>query len=234
MVKTLATIAELETSVRYQINEATASFWSSAEIISYINEAQEIIATETKCLSKYYSHTLLAADIVNTREVRLYSDFISLDDGGIVYDGKPLDPISLNALNEHFSGWRTTTGPPSRFYLRSDYIGFFPPPTAGKVVEYFGIERATELSGSTVPLSTDYRTVSFRRYMRDYAIAMCWYKKKEDTRGDRFMMRFERGIYQINAILNGNKNQGGMTIPGYRSRRGSYSLKWGRTDYPIS
>jgi hypothetical protein len=229
----LATIAEIITSVRYQINEATASFWSDAEITTYVNEAQEILATETKCLSKYYSHTLLTADIVNTREVRFYSDFVALDDGGIIYDDKPLEQISLNALNEHFSDWRTTTGTPTRFYLRSDYIGFFPPPSAGSVVEYYGIERATELSGSTVPLSSDYRTVSFRRYLRDYAIAMCWYKKSEDIKGDRFMARFDRGIYQINAILNNHKNQGGMVIPGYRSRRGSYSIKWGRTDYPI-
>ena len=229
----LATISEIITSVRYQINEATASFWSDAEITTYINEAQEILATETKCLSKYYSHTLEADDIVNSREVRFYSDFVALDDGGIIYDGKPLEQTSLNALNEHFSGWRTTTGTPSRFYLRSDYIGFFPIPTAGVVIEYFGIERATELSGSTVPLSGDYRTVAFRRHLGNYAIAMCWYAKHEDTRGDRFMGFFEKGIYQINAILNGNKNQGGMMIPGYRSRRGSYSMKWGRTDYPI-
>jgi len=226
----LATIAEIITSVRYQIREATAGFWTDTEITSYVNEGQEIIGTETKCLSKYYKHTLIAADIVNSREIRMYSDFVALDDGGIVYDGKPLEQISLNALNEHAGSWRTTTDTPSRFYFRSDMIGFYPIPSAGAVVEYYGIERATELSGATVPLSGDYRTIAFRRYMRDYAIAMCWYAKHEDVRGDRFMARFDRGIYNINAIINGNKNQGAMIIPGYRARGHRYAVRYGRTD----
>ena len=79
----LATVAEIITYVRYQLKEATASFWADAEITVYINIAQDIMATETKCLSKYYSHTLEADDIANEREVRFYSDFVALDDGGI-------------------------------------------------------------------------------------------------------------------------------------------------------
>ena len=229
----LATVAEIITSVRYQINEATASFWSDAEITTYINEGQEIIATETKCLSKYYTCVLEAADIVNSREVRLYSDFVALDEGGVLYAGKPLEQTSLKELDEHFRDWRDTTGTPTRFYFRSDMIGFFPIPTAGDTIAYYGIERATELSGSTVPLSSDYRTISFRRYMRDYAIAMCWYKKKEDVRGDRFMARFEKGIYQINAILNGHKNQGAKMIPEYRPRGNAYGVTYGDTAHYI-
>ena len=65
----LATIAEIITDVRSLVNEGTASFWTDAEITRWVNEGQEIIGTETKCLSKYYKYTLLAADIVNTREI---------------------------------------------------------------------------------------------------------------------------------------------------------------------
>jgi len=230
----LATIAELIVSVRYQINEATASFWSDAEITTYINEGQEIIATETKLLSKYYTHDLEAADIVNTREVRLSSDFVCLDEGGVLYEDKPLEQTSLKELDEHGGvNWRDTTGTPTRFYFRGDMIGLFPIPTAGDTLAYYGIERATELSGSTVPLASDYRTVAFRRYMRDYAIAMCWYKKSEDMKGDRFMARFDRGIYQINAILNGHRNQGAKIIPEYRARGHAYKVNYGDTSHYI-
>ncbi len=226
----LATIAEIITDVRSLVNETTASFWTDVEITRWANEGQEIIGTETKCLSKYYKHTLIAADIVNSREIRMYSDFVALDDGGIVYDDKPLEQISLNALNEHAGNWRETTGTPTRFYFRSDMIGFYPIPSAGAVVEYYGIERATELSGSTVPLSGDYRTIAFRRYMRDYAVAQCWYKKNEIDKYQGKMAEFLRGIYNINAILNGNKNQGAMIIPGYRARGHSHAIRYGRTD----
>jgi len=226
----LATIAEIVTDVRSLVNETTASFWTDTEITRWANEGQEIIGTETKCLSKYYKHTLIAADIVNSREIRMYSDFVALDDGGIVYDGKPLEQISLNALNEHAGSWRTTTGTPSRFYFRSDMIGFYPIPSAGAVVEYYGIERATELSGSTVPLSGDYRTIAFRRYMRDYAVAQCWYKKNEMDKYQGKMNEFMRGIYNINAIINGAKNQGAQIIPGYRARGHRYAVRYGMTN----
>ena len=227
----LATIAEIIISVRYLINEATASFWSDAEIITYVNEAQEIFATTTKCLSKYYSHTLIAADIKNDREIRLSSDFIALDEGGVLYNDNPLKPISLKALDEHGgSGWRDTTGTPTHFYKRSDMLGFYPKPAAGGVVAYYGIERATELSGSTVPFSDDYRTVAFRRYIRDYAVSLCWAKKSEDAKADKYMMKFEQGLYIANAILQGDKNQGAKIIPEYRARGHRYAIRTGRTD----
>jgi len=227
----LATIAEIETSVRYQIREATAGFWTSTEIQSYINEAQEKIATETKCLSKLYSRPLIAADIVNDREIRFSSDFVALDEGGVLYNDKPLEQTSLKELDEHLGNWRSTTGTPTRFYFRSDMMGFFPKPSAGDTVKYYGIERATELSGSTVPLSGDYRTIAFRIYMRNYAVAMCWYAKNEDGKGDKWMARFDRGIYNINAILNGHKNQGAKMIPEYRARGHRYGINYGDTSH---
>jgi hypothetical protein len=226
----LATIAEIIISVRYQIREPIAAFYSDVEITSYVNEAGEIISTETKCLSKYYSHTLITADIMNGREIRFSSDFVALDEGGVLYNDKPLEQTSLKELDEYVGSWRDTTGTPTRFYFRGDTIGFFPACAAGGVVKYYGIERATELSGETVPLSGDYRTVAFRRYMRDYAVGMCWYAKNEDTKGDRWMARFDRGIYNINAILNGHKNQGAKIIPEYRPRGHAYAIRYGRTD----
>lgn len=228
----LATVAEIITSVRYLINEATASFWSDAEITTYINEAQEIFATTTKCLSKYYSHTLIAADIVNDREVRLSSDFVALDEGGVLYDSDPLRPISLKALDEHGgAAWRDVTGTPTHFYKRSDMLGFFPKPAAGGVVAYYGIERATELSGATVPFSDDYRTIAFRRYIRDYAVSLCWAKKSEDAKADKYMMKFENGLYIANAILQGDKNQGAQIIPAYKPRGNAYKINYGDTSH---
>ena len=199
----LATVAEIITSVRYLIREPTASFWSDAEITTYINEAQDEFATTTKCLSKYYSHTLEADDIVNTREIRLYSDFIALDEGGVLYEDEPLKQTSLKELDEFGGGnWHSVTGTPTHFYKRGDMLGFYPIPTAGDEVKYYGIERATALSGSTVPFSGDYRTVAFRRHIRNYAVAMCWYGKNEDAKGDKWMKKFDEGLYTANAILN--------------------------------
>jgi len=229
----LATITEIIADVRSLINESSDGFWLDTEITKWVNEAQEIIATETKLLSSYYSRLLEDTDIINGREIRFYADFVALDEGGVLYDDKPLEQISLKALDEHFGNWRNTAGTPTRFYFRGDMMGFFPACAAGGTVKYYGIERATELSSgtpTTVPLSGDYRTIAFRRYMRDYAVAMCWYKKNETDKYQGKMNEFRLGIYNINAILNGHKNQGARIIPEYRAKGHRYAIRYGRTD----
>ena len=227
----LETLAVLVTSVRYLVNEATASFWSDAEIGLYLNEGQEIFSTETKCLSKYYSHELGSSDIKHDREIRMNSDFVAFDEGGVLYNDKPLTPISLKALDEWAGSWRDTTGTPTRFYVRGDMIGFYPKPSVGDTVKYYGIERAATLVDSVVPLASDYRVIAFRRHIRDYAVAMCWYKKYEDVKGDKWMAKFDKGLYTANAIINGERNQPKMMIPAYRPRGHAYSIRWGDTSH---
>jgi hypothetical protein len=213
----LANISEIETDVRSLINEATASFWTSVEIQRWVNEGQEILANETGLLSSYYSKTLEAADIVNDREIRLYTDFLAFDEGGVLYNDEPVVPTSLKSLDEwHGTSWRDTTGTPSRYYIRGDYLGFYPKPSAGDTVKYYGIERPTELSGDTAPLSGDYRTVAFRSYIRDYAVGMAWYKKNEMGKYGDMMQRFYNGVNRIKNLLRQGKNQQGRFIPEYR------------------
>jgi len=162
----LANLAELVASVRSLINETTEGFWLTSEIEDYLNEGHDIFTAETKCLSKFYSHTLIADDIKNDREIRFYSDFVALDEGGVLYNDKPLIPISLKALDEYGgTTWRDDTGTPTSFYKRGDMLGFYPKPSAGDTVKYYGIERATKNQGMRIipayvrkrhPYSTNY------------------------------------------------------------------------------
>ena len=211
----LATIAEIETDVRSLINETTQGFFLSTEIARWANEGQEIFCAKTLCLSKWYSHTLIAADIVNNREVRLNSDFIAFGEGGVTVADEQILPTSLVALNEWAGNWRDDTGTPTHYYLRGDSMGFYPRPSAGNVIGYYGIERAATLAGDVVPLSNDYRTVAFRSIIRDYAVAMCWKKKNEMVKAKDYMNNFDRGILEANAIFNASKNQGKRFIPEY-------------------
>lgn len=226
----LASLAEIIADVRSLINEPTADFWTDDEITRWILEASDDFSTRTKLLSSYYSKTLTAEDIVNDREIRLSSDFVALDEGGVLYNDTPLIQTSLKQLDEWVGDWRNATGTPTRFYFRGDSIGFYPKPSVGDTVKYYGIERATTLSGSVVPLSSDYRVVAMRRYLRDYAVAMCWYKKNEMAKYADMMARYEMGIINAQSVVSGHKNQGAEMIPGYRTKGSRYSIRYGRTD----
>lgn len=230
----LAKLSELVASVRVLINETTEGFWLTTEIEDFLNEGHDIFTAETKCLSKVYSHTLAADDIKNDREIRFNSDFVALDEGGVLYDDDPLEPISLKALDEHGgTTWRDDTGTPRYFYIRGDMLGFYPKPSAGDTVKYYGIERGATLSGTVVPFSGDYRTIPFRRHIRDYAISLCWEKKGETAKAEKWMFRFDKGLYNANAILNGNKNQGMRIIPAYTPKRHPYAINYGDTSHAV-
>lgn len=214
----LANIAELRTSVRYLINETTAGFWEDTFIDLMLNEGQEEFSSATQCLSKYYSHTLEATDIKQNREIRLNSDFIAFDEGGVLYDGKSLTPTTMKELNTWAGNdWRDETGAPTHFYQRGDMIGFAPGrPEVGKVVEYYAVERAATLTGSVVTLSGDYRVIGFRRYVRDYAISMCWEAKNYPQKAMLKMASFREGVRKCNNVVFGNKTEPFRMIPSYR------------------
>jgi len=227
----LASLTALIADVRSLINESVANFWSDTEITRWLNEGQEIFAAKTKCLPSFYSRTLTAADIVRDREVHLYHDFIAFDEGGVLYNGVPLAPTTLKALDEWVGKWRDTTGTPIRFYIRGDHIGFYPKPSSGDTVSYYGIERAPDLSTDEVPLTNDYRVIPYRRHIRDYAVAKCWEKKNEWAKRNVLMTEFEAGIYNARAELMGDKLQGYKMIPSYTPRGTSaYAIRHGRTD----
>lgn len=214
----LASLAELVTSVRYLINETTEGFWTDIFIGLMLNEGQEEFSSATQCLSKFYSYTLTASDIKNDREIRLNSDFIAFDEGGVIYDDKSLIPTTMKELNTWAGAdWRDETSEPTHFYQRGDTIGFAPGrPEAGKVVKYYAVERAPTLVDAIVTLSGDYRVIAFRRYIRDYAISRCWEAKNETQKALLKMASFERGVIKCNNVVFGNKSEPFRMIPDYR------------------
>ena len=215
----LATVAELTTDVRSLVNEAVESFWTDVEIHRWLNDGQEYISNATKVLSKYYDYTIIAGDIIDDREIRLPSDFITLDDGAVFYNGNNITETTLIELNRYYGyDWRDSTGSPTRFYRRADNLGFFPKLSAGDTVRFYGIERAPTLVDAVVPFSGDYRCIPLRRYIRDYAIAQCWYKKRNTADYLLKMKEVNEGIIYINNVVYGEKNQPKRMIPDEKNR----------------
>ena len=66
------------------------------------------------------------------------------------------------------------------------------------------------------PLSGDYRIIALRKCLRDYAVAMCWYKKNEIAKYQEMMSRYEMNVFNVQNLLAGHKNQGAQMIPGRR------------------
>ena len=175
----LADIDEIVADVRSLLDEPSTAenkFWVDAEIIRWANEGSEKFTSFTRTLCKKYEYEIDSDDVKNDREIRLSSDFITFDEGGVLYNGKPIDEISVIEADEWFGNWRDKSqSQPRGYYRRGDYIGFIPSLAEGDTVIYYGIERTPDMvaSDGVAPLSGDYRMVAFRPYIRNYAMAQC-------------------------------------------------------------
>ncbi len=203
-----------------EASTATNKFYVDAEIIRWANEGAEKFTSQTRTLSKLYEYTIEAAAIKNDRELRLSSDFITFDEGGVLYEGKPIPELSLKEVDEYKdSTWRDQSATqPVGYYRRGDMMGFVPSLTVGHTVKYYGIERTPTMvaDDAVAPLSGDYRMIAFRPYIRDYAIAQCWYKKGEMKNYKDKMKEFKDGIALVNQVVHGEKNQVKKMIPSRR------------------
>lgn len=208
----LSTLAKINTDVRSLLNELTESFWLNTEITNWSNEAMEEIGHETHCLRTWKTYTILSADIFADtvagtvgvgREIRMDDDFIAIDEGLVYYNGVALRPTTQARLTLENDEWRDETGTPSRYYVRGDMLGFDRLISVGDTVEFYQIERATTMvsGATTVPFNGDYRLVNFRKLIRDYVVAQCWYKKGEDTKGDRFWNKYLYGLNSMKELL---------------------------------
>jgi len=198
----LATLAVIVASVRVLINETTEKFWLDTEIEDWIVEAFEDVGHETYCLRTWKTYTILADDIFDSREIHMDSDFIAIDEGKVYYNDIVLYPTTQAHLTNYDNEWRSRTGTASQYYVRGDMLGFDRQIAAGDTVKFYQIERAAEISDTVLtPFNGDNRLVNFRKLARDYAISMCWYKKSEDNKGDKWFARYQYGLEKMKDLL---------------------------------
>lgn len=207
-------------SVRVLITELTEKFWITTEIEDWVNEGAEDVGHETFCLRTWkivgadVDGTVSEDDIFDDREIRMDSDFIAIDEGKVYYNDVCIYPTTQALMSNYDNKWREQTGDPSQYYLRGDMLGFNRKISEGDTIKFYQIERAVTLTGTTVtPFNGDYRLINFRKLFRDYAVSMCWEKKDEDTKADRWMARYLRGLEKMKELLNIDLNSEYSIVP---------------------
>ena len=213
-----ATIATMETGVRRLINETTASFWTSEDIVEWILAGLEDIADETHCLRTWKTYTLLGLvgednDIFDEREIRMAEDFIAIDEGKVYYNDVVCYPTTQAKLSNYDSEWRDHEGDPSQYYVRGDMLGFNRKISAGDTVKFYQIERAEEIAGDVAPFNGDYRLINFRKLAIWYATSQCWEKKNEDIKATRYENKYLNGLERMKMRLGIDMDGTSQMIP---------------------
>jgi hypothetical protein len=145
--------------------------FSDAQILSFLNEAQDDAVAMTLCLRKQYSFVTSSG----TRYYEMPADFISVD--RLIHDNDKFEEKSPAKLDLASIQWEIETGIPINFFINFSsrtMVGFYPYPvtntsTATVIVEYFA--QATTLVSASIPYNAIEELYPFHSMLSYFAAA---------------------------------------------------------------
>lgn len=118
--QTSSTLAStIITNARYYLGEATADYWSDAELLVYLNKGTLDIVSRTRALESSASIDLVS----DTTEYTVTPDYIDITT--VIYNNASGDPIGLIHKNPQSVG-RLSPGVPTYWYEWAGKVGIFP------------------------------------------------------------------------------------------------------------
>lgn len=156
-------------TVRKNLSESTASYWTDLEIYNGLNQAQTFITRKSKSLKKKVTVTTVAS----TQEYALidnsFGNILDISDDGVSFkiNGTTYQPLNYTTkknLNMKSPGWRSVSAstPQDYYYDKaSKTIGLYPKPNSsntGAYLDIFGyylppiLLAGTASSGSTTTI----------------------------------------------------------------------------------
>lgn len=187
---TTTTGANIISNVRYYLNESTASYWSDAELLVWINDGQMDIAARTQCLESTISVTLSAGVL----EYSLNTTYIAVT--AVQYS-----PSNSSGENPNIMGLLRghprhvgKTGVEDRYqpmywYDWDGYLGVYPmlSSATGVALTVFVVDDPTDLTLTSNTLSIP---SMFEVALVKYVAAQAFYKAGQFGKAGRFMAEY--------------------------------------------
>lgn len=176
--------------VRDQLVEATAAFWTNAEIYRYMTDAEREINLLVEC----NIISTAATTVTSTSGYTLPADCLSVI--RVTYDGVPLRKIDSrgrdrDGLDMPGYGGTPQTGQPTHYHQVNSTAYLWPVPQEAKTVRYQYLAQPAEVvSGSTaftVP-------ANFHNPIQDYVLYRTFLKDQDQGKSEWYKREFEQGI----------------------------------------
>ena len=194
------TEATARAQVRSILGEATASFWTDAELTAWLSEAAQDLSARTLCVQKTADVTLATGTVEYATEDYtikiLGAYYVSPDIEGVAQGYIGLKRIFLNQIADlpH-----TTPGPPKYFYRYSEdgagKIGIMPLPTAtenGQIVKVIYAAQTNDIA--EIPQLLQAATFW-------YCAAMAYKKEHRYAESDKFYQMYLQKLQAIRSDI---------------------------------
>ena len=140
----MSTVSSLITKIQAKINETSVLFFTSANLIAWIDEAQKYIVREAEILLQGSSTTTAVS---STQNYALPSDFLYFV--RLTYDGYKLFQINFNEIDEAEFDETLDVGLPTNYYIFNDQFYLYPTPNNTKTIKLWYYKSPTTLTLST-------------------------------------------------------------------------------------
>ncbi len=189
------TPAQAYSTVRLQLNEATAAFWSNAEIYGYLWEGECLLAGKLGLFQAITAHTT----VTGTSAYTCPDNWLRIS--RITYDGKKLkkgDFTERDYLDGTNYGSTPQSGKPQMYTEWAESVYTFPVPDDAKTLEFFGLKAPAEVvSGAS---SFSIKDQSLQQMLPDYAIWKASLKDGDTGRADRHKQAWEQNVLRAETI----------------------------------
>lgn len=172
------TAASRLSSVRNQLFESAAAFWTDAEIYGYLADAEYLMASEVNC-AQVTDSTITT--VIGTQEYTQPAQIMRIQ--RLTWNSvklKAIDLTQLDSINYPIYGGTTVTGNPVYYYLYAGLIGLYPIPSDTKTIKIYGMKRPVAVSASQQSFTIPDELIP---YLDDYALYRC-YLKDQDGKAD--------------------------------------------------
>jgi hypothetical protein len=171
------------TTVRNQLYEPTAGFWTDSELYGYMNQAEQEIALNIRCTQAQTAITSVTAQSMYTRPAAYYIDRIT-------WGGDKLKKIDMTDYEALCRG-ATTIGSPTYYYELGDTLGLWPiPATADSVCVYY-VSIPPALTGSSSVFTVP---VYFHNMIQDYCLYRAFAKDQNQAQAGFFKDQWDKNM----------------------------------------
>ena len=194
-------------SIRDQVYETSANFWSDAEIYRYMWQAECEIAGLIECNEL---KNVSVSTVASQQEYTLPAGV--LDITRVLYGNKPLKKVSKREKDFYDFNTVTSTdynGEPDSFYEYGSLIGLYPVPTAIQVITLYYNGQPTEIAAASTTFSIP---ELFHHYLIDYCLSRMYAKDQDETRAGRHMQLWENNLIKAKNKWQRKKNSGKIFV----------------------
>jgi hypothetical protein len=178
----------LET-IRDQVYETSANFWSDAEIYRYMWTAECELASLIECTE---ATCTAIPTVANQQEYTKPTNLIDIK--RVTYGNKPLKKVTKREKDFYDFNLVDGTdfsGEPDSFYEWAALIGLYPIPTEVKSLTIYGIVQPTVITSASVAFTVPQE---YTHYFIDFCLHRMYAKDQDETRSDRHFKIWENNL----------------------------------------